>query len=242
MAKAKTEVVVAKSNLPVSIAEQLRKETEELSKRIAAPGGDKIKLTKDKFFKLPDGTKNAGPLTVVILDFVSTNLFHDSPYKEGAPSAPACFAIGLEPDALAPSKTSPDVQSASCNVCPNNKFGSKGTGKACKNIRKLAVIAGAGALALDPNSPMWMLEVSPTGLKAFDAYVQTVRAQFGVPPVGVITDVFFDPSSDHQSLRFGNPQPNPNLEAHFSRRTAARQRLLAEPDVSKYEKPKGKKK
>lgn len=232
-----TAVVPAKSNLPVSVAEQLKAETEALASRIQAPGGDKIKLTKKKTFKLPDGTEHPGPLSVVIVDFVSANRFFDRPYKEGEVTPPACFAIGLEPQNLVPSAKSPDKQNDNCAKCPNNEFGSKGNGKACSNHRVLAVVAGEGDLANDPEAPMWTLEVSPTGLKAFDAYVATVRTQYGVPPIGVITDIFFDPSSEYQSLRFGNPQPNPNLEGHFARRAAARERLMAEPDVSKYEKP-----
>lgn len=244
MAKAKAgNAVAVKSGaqLPANIREALEQETQELSKRIQAPSGDKIKLTKKKTFKLPDGSEHPGPLTVVILDFVSYNAFFDKPYKDGDPAAPACFALGLEPTSLVPSAKSPDRQADSCGTCPNNQFGSKGDGKACRNHRKLAVVAGEGDLAGDPNSPMWILEVSPTALKAFDAYVSTVRTQFNVPPIGVITDVFFDPSSEFQSLRFGNPQPNPNLGLHFARRAAAKERLMAEPDVSRYEAP-GKKK
>lgn len=247
MAKAKpapaapgTAVVVAAKNLPASIKEQLAADTAALANRIQAPGGDKIKLTKKKTFKLPDGTEHPGPLTVVIVDFVSVNKFFDKPYKEGEVTPPACFAVGLEPTSLVPAASSPDVQSTSCATCPNNEFGSKGNGKACANHRVLAVVQGEGDAALDPKAPMWLLEVSPTAIKAFDAYVSTVRTQFNVPPVGVITDVFFDPSSEYQSLRFGNPQPNPNLEMHYGRKAAARERLMSVPDFSKYEKPKKK--
>ena len=223
----------------VDVKAEMAKELATLSSRIQAPTGNKIKLTKKKTFKLPDGTEHPGPMSVVILDFVGANIFHDRPYKEGEYSAPACFAVGLElNDKLIPSAKSPDKQSESCAKCPNNEFGSKGDGKACKNLRKLAVIAGSGADALKGDSEMWLLEVSPTAGKAWDAYVSMVRTQFNVPPIGVITDVFFDPTSEYQSLRFGNPQPNPNLDLHFSRRGQAREMLTAEPDVSKYEKPK----
>jgi len=243
MAKGKTEVVPAneKAGLPVSIAEELAKETAALATRINAPTGNKIKLTKGKKFKLPDGTEHPGPLTVVVVDFVNANVYHDRPYKEGEFSPPACFAVGLEVNnKLTPSKASPARQADSCDKCPNNEFGSKGDGKACKNLRKLAVVAGAGDDAGDGSSQMWLLEVSPTAGKAWDAYVSMVRTQFNAPPIGVITDVFFDPTSEFQSLRFGNPQPNPNLELHFGRRQEARQMLTAEPDVSGYVSPKKK--
>ncbi len=221
-----------------AIRAQLAKDAEALGKRIQAPGGDKIKLTKKKTFKTPDGQESEGPLSVVILDFTSMNKFFDRPYKDGEVSPPACFAIGDEPAALVPSANSPDVQSESCAKCPNNEFGSKGNGKACGNHRILVVRAGVGDEGANPDAPKMIIEVSPTSIKAFDAYVQMVRTQFQVPPIGVVTDIFFDPASEYQSLRFGNPQPNENLDLHFQERAAATERLKAEPDVSKYEKPK----
>lgn len=237
------QVVPAKGTalaVPEEIRKQLAQETQELAKRIQSAGGDMIKLTKDKHFKLPDGTKHPGPLTVVILDFVSVNQFFDRPYKEGEVTPPACYAIGLEPSSLVPSKNSPARQAEACNTCPNNQFGSKGDGKACGNHRMLVVRAGVGDDALDPNAPKFLLKVSPTGIKAFDSYVSTIRTQFGAPPIAVVTDIYFDKEKEYQSLRFGNPQPNPNLELHFSERAAARDRLLQEPDVSQYQPPKKK--
>lgn len=235
--------VAGAPNLPASIRDALAAETQGLADRIKAPTGNKIKLTKKKTFKMPNGMEAEGPLTVVVVDFANANVFHDRPYKEGEYFPPACFAAGIEVnDKLTPSKNSPDKQNDTCAKCPNNEFGSKGDGKACKNIRRLAVIAGAGEDALKPDSDMWILEISPTGGKAWDAYVSMVRTQFGMPPVGVITDIFFDPESEYQSLRFKPAQANPNLELHFGRKAQARELLLAEPDVSGYEKPGAKKK
>jgi len=233
---ASTQVAVLPANLPAALREQLAAETAAMGSRIQAGGGDFIKLTKDKHFKLPDGTKHPGPLEVVVLDFVSANNFFDRPYKEGEITPPACFAIGLEPSSLVPSKNSPDRQADACNTCPNNEWGSKGEGKACTNNRILAIVAGIGDDGADPDAPLYLIKVSPTATKAWDSYVATIRAQYNAPPVAVVTDIFFDPSSEFQSLRFGNPRPNENLEMHFARKAAARQRLLQEPDVSGYKK------
>ena len=93
----------------------------------------------------------------------------------------------------------------------------------------------------EEESPLLLLKVSPTGLKAFDAYVATIKTQFNTTPIGVETDIYFDPNVDHQSLRFGNPSPNKNLAVHFNRKSAARDRLLTPPDVSQYEPVKQKK-
>ena len=238
MAKKKgTEVEVVKISLPANIAAEMEAAVKGQAAKTQAPTGDKVKLTKKKTFKLPDGTETEGPISAVILDFVATNTFHDRPYKDGEASAPACFAIGEDIAALVPSKSSPDVQSKACTGCPNNEFKSKGDGKACKNGRRMVIVPGVGDAAADPNATMWILDVSPTGLKAFDAYVKTVESQFNKPLCGVVTEIFFDPSSEYQSLRFGNPALNENVAVHWPRRAAAKKRLMTEPDVSGYKKP-----
>lgn len=240
MAKGKEVAVVptGTSNLPATLQEEIAKDVAALANRTAPVGGDFIKLTKAKEFKLPDGTLSKGPLGVVIVDFVSTNLYYDKPYADGDVTPPACFAIGLDPMALVPSNNAPAKQADKCQGCPQNEWGSstKGNrkGKACTNTRILAVMEPTD----DPDAPVYLIKVSPTGIKAFDAYVQTVKAKFQLPQYGVITEIYFDEGSEHQSLRFGNPKPNLNMAATLARKAAVRERLLQEPDVSSYEAPK----
>ncbi len=217
----------------VDIRAQLAKEVADMASRVGAPGGDAIRITQDKKFEFPDGTKSNGPINLVIVDFVSMNQFYDGPYDKDNISPPACFAIGSNPTALVASDNSPVKQSAGCAACPMNQFGSDGKGKACKNGRVLAVLP-PGATA---DTPLWILKVSPTALKSFDAYVTSVVRSFQLPPVSVITEISFDDSVTYASLRFGDPQPNDNLEACFARKEEAMARLLTEPDVSQYEAP-----
>lgn len=224
----------------VNIEAELAKEAEGISKRIQAPSGDYIKVTQDKFFQMPDGSKHQGPLSVVILDFVAANLFYDQPFKEGQNTPPACVAIGLEPLLLIPDEASPVKQAEACSDCPNNDFGSKGAGKACTNTRILAVVEPNA----DENAPILLLKVSPTGIKPFDSYVASIKSQFNTVPAGVVTDIYFDPNLKYGSLRFGNPRVNENLAVHYDRRKAAKERLLVIPDLSGYTPPpkvKGKK-
>lgn len=228
MAKAKTPGTAL-----VDIQAELKKRKEGITKRIQAPSGDFIRVTQDKKFKLPDGTSGPGPLNLVILDFICVNMFYDRPYKEGDKTPPACLAIGEEPLSMVPDPVSPDKQADSCGVCPNNQWGSKGAGKACTNTRVLALVAPDD----DPTSPILLLKVSPTAIKAFDGYVATIASQFDSLPVAVETEIYFDPNLTYGSLRFGNPVPNKNLEVHFARMKAAAERLKAVPDVSAYEPP-----
>lgn len=221
----------------VNIHEELKKEAAAIASRIAAPGGDKISVTQDKFFKLPTGQRSQDPLRMVIVDFVSNNRFYDvEKFDESNPIPPACFAIGVEPKGMVPSPRSPVMQvekGESCDTCVLNEFGSSGKGKACKNGRLLALLPDND----DPDAPIWLLQVSATAIKAFDAYVATIKTQFDMPPISVSTEIYLDPGLKYGSLRFGNPQPNANLRVHYDRKAAARTRLLVEPDVSQYKPP-----
>ncbi len=225
----------------VNVKEEMAKELAGYSDRVQ--NGDFIKCTKQKTFKLPTGEETAGPIYCVILDFVSGNFFYDRPWKEGEVMAPACFALGVEKnELLKPHETAPAKEAASCDpeVCPNNVFGSKGAGKACANNRILAVLLNPDST--DPKQPVYYLKLSPTAIKPFDAYIGRVRNEFKTTPIGVITELYFDPNSSHQSVRFGKAKENVNLQAHWGKKEAALKRLLSPPDVSNYEAPKGGKK
>lgn len=220
----------------VSLKESLKGELATLASRTAPPGGDKIRITQDKKFALPDGRTHPGPLELVIIDFVSNNNFYEGKYDPKNITPPACFAVGTNPTALVPSNNSPDKQAETCSVCPNNVFGSEGDGKACKNGRLLAILAPD----TKPDDPLMLLQVSPTAMKGFDAYVRNVAAQFGLPPIGVITTVSFNPNETYAQLIFGEPKPAPDdlLALCGARREEARTRLMTEPDVSQFGKAK----
>lgn len=222
------------AQLPADVRAKLLADTAAMAKKIAAPGGDLIRLTKKKTFKLPTGQESTPgtPLKVVVLDFVSYNAFYDRPWSDDDKSPPACFALGPNPKELVPSVNSPVVQSeTNCEDCVNNAWKSKGKGKACGNHRLLAVVEPTAAV----DSPVMLIRLSPTGVKFWDKYVNDVIGRFGMGPICVETEIYFDQASDYATLRFGNPTPNANLGVHAARQAAATKRLLTEPDVSSYE-------
>lgn len=218
------------SSAIVSIQEQLKAQVAAQANKIAPPSGINIRITQDKKFQLPDGSKVDGPLDLVVVDFVSRNSFYEGAYDPNNISPPACFAIHPEPKQMVPSDNSPAKQSDDCASCPMNQFGSAGKGKACKNSRVLAVLPPDA----DADTPMWLLQVSPTALKGFDGYVGAVARTFQMPPIAVVTSVDFNPNETYASLTFGDPRPNENLAVHFARQAEAKELLMAEPDVSGY--------
>lgn len=215
----------------------LAKKASELAKKISKPSGDRIKITQAKQIKFPDGTMSAGPFEVVILDFVSANTYYQGAFNRDDVAPPDCFALGEEPSLLVASDSSPHKQSDTCSACPKNQFGSamSGNGKACKNSRLLAVVPPD----FGPDTPIWLLSVSPTAIRAFDAYVGSVASSFNAPPIRVITTIGFDPKSEFPTLRFGNPVPNERLAESVARMEEARTRLLTEPDYAARPQPSG---
>ena len=234
--KAKGTAVAVKtgSNI-VNIQDMLRKQAAEMSDKIAPVSGNAIRLSPGKF-TLPDGT-TATSLQLVIVDFASKNTFYENSYDAKNITPPACFAIGSNPLKLVPSDNSPLTQATDCNSCPNNQFGSAGDGKACKNTRYMAVLPPDA----DADTPMWTLATSPTGNKGFDTMVASIARVFQMPPVGVVVTVSMDPAVTYAKLVFSDPQPNPNIEAHFARQDEARAMLSTEPDVSSFVKAPAKK-
>ena len=219
----------------VSIKEALKAQAQAMAGRTAPASGSAIRLSPNKF-TLPDGTTSPGPLELVIVDFTSKNAFYKGDYDPKNIVAPVCFSIGNDIKTMVPSKNSPEPQAVSCDTCPMNQYGSSGTGKACKNSRVMAVLPPDA----DADTPLWLLATSPTANKGFDGHVGAVARIFEMPPIGVVTDVSLDPASTYAKLMFGNPQPNPNIGAHFGRQEEAKAMLAVEPDVSGYvkEKPK----
>ena len=234
-AKPGTAVAVKKNTAVgavVDLKERLRQQAAEMNSRVAPPSGLNITLAGKKF-KFPDGTSTTDPTQFVVVDFLSENKFYDRPFDKENPVPPACFAIGTDPRGLVPSDNAPAKQADACSECPNNQFGSNGKGKACANGRLLAVLPADAHEA----TPLWLLRVSPTGLRSFDGFVSKVAGRLGMPPGAVVVTVAFDENSDYPKLDFGAFEPNENLEVFANRQDEARKLLETEPDVSGYEPP-----
>jgi hypothetical protein len=218
--------------LPVDFKALMEKQLQSLTKRVAPASGDKIRVGQNKMFTFPDGSTTPDPFQAVIVDFIASNDFYETGFDKNDITPPDCFARGIEPQLLVPSANSPSKQADSCAVCPNNQWGSgpNGKGKACKNSRLMALLP----VDMTLESPIWLLQASPTAIQYFDKYVTALGTQLGLMPWAVVTTIGFDPSQEYPSIRFAKPErldPSRALE-FFARQEEARKRLLQEPDVS----------
>ena len=206
----------------------------DLKSRLAAPGGDKIKV-ENKQFELPSGA-TAEELDIVIVDFIHFNAYYETSYTKGVISAPGCAALGIEPKGMVPLPASTAIQNPGCDGCAQNKFGTKGAGKACQN-RILVAVLPADA---DETTPLALLDLPPTSIQQFQKYVASVAGTLQRPPYGVITHVECDQNETYAKLIFSDPQPfdmdNADDVAQVnlirSRRNEARERLLTPPDLT----------
>lgn len=219
------------NKLPINFREELAKQAAAISTKIAAPSGDRIRM-EPRGFTLPNGQTGA-EVEVVIVDFVSSNLFYEGNYDRNNPAPPACFAVGPEPTLLMPTDLSPDKQSETCAACPMNQFGSNGKGKACKNTRLVAVTPVGEDI--DPDErPLWILSIPPTSIRAFDQYVSRLAMKQQTAPIGVVSRLFLDPGSAYAAPRFDalRPLEDDELASIFPMREEANNRLMVLPDFT----------
>lgn len=213
--------------------------TEELARqaKIAAgieasvsTGGDYIATRGGKLsFQGADIPGNS--MNVIILDHVLENALYEGKFDPDSPSSPTCFALGTGDKPMAPHADSPEPQSEACEGCPHNEFGSAdtGRGKACKNIRRLALLPEDALEDLDAATPAY-IKVPVTSVRAWAGYVKKLASAMNVPPLAVITQISLVPHQKHQfEMLFkhaGNVAPE-HIEGLLAKQKEVKDPLLA---------------
>lgn len=130
-----------------------------------------------------------------------SKIFYLKPYTEGSDQPPDCYSLdGIKPDASAPAK-----QSALCQKCPQNEWGSRMTddnkrAKRCADSKRLAIVP---ALDLENDSyggPM-LLRVPPTSLANLSLYAGNL-ARRGAPLEALVTRIGFNHELAYPQLTF----------------------------------------
>jgi hypothetical protein len=118
--------------------------------------------------EITEGEDPVSEIEGIILYAKKTNVYYAKPFNPADVNPPDCFSLdGNMPDA---SIKAP--QNATCKGCPKAEFGtnSMGSGKACRNLKPLYLLTGEGAIM--PRQ----LTISPTSLKAANAYIMDLTA------------------------------------------------------------------
>lgn len=143
---------------------------------------------------IPNATMN-----VIILDHVLENAYYSGRYDPDNPAPPSCFALGRDDKDMAPHEESESPEHDACAGCPMNQFGSAdtGRGKACKNIRRLALLPEDALEDIGAAEPAY-LKVPVTSIKEWAGYIRQLNDTLKRPPLGVITEISLKPHAQHQ--------------------------------------------
>jgi len=181
-------------------------------------------------------------LHVVVVDSVIENCYYPEQYDRDSPVSPSCYAFGNDAKKMAPHPDAPQPQAQSCAECEWNKFGSdvNGKGKACKNIRRLAL------LPAEPVSPETLAKADfaiaklpVMSVKNWAQYVRLVSTLRKRPPMGVVTTISTIPDAKSQfrvTLEHKSDLTQDLIGAVLSRRNEAKD-LLVRPYPDNKEKP-----
>lgn len=154
-------------------------------------------------------------LRVVVLVSMHENQYYTKPYDPNNPAIPDCYSFsdpdGDDPEgAMAPHEESKDKQGDDNGLCANcwaNQMQSAavGRGKACKNVRRLALVADSDLESPEAlrDAEVRVLKVPVMSVKGWALYVRNVlNEQYNRPHWGVVTlvKVVPDPKSQWKVL------------------------------------------
>jgi len=146
------------------------------------PTSSRIRPVVNEGFKLPDEII-LEELEGIVVDVRYINALYLKPFKRGEVEQPPCWCVSADANNMAPDAECSKAKSENCNGCPMNEFGSKGSGKACKNTIRLAIVPPD---ATDSTVP-YILDLAPTSTTSFlKAYrglkvpIQTVVMSFSL--------------------------------------------------------------
>jgi hypothetical protein len=182
-------------NLPVNWEEELAKDAKRAAESerpalaaISLKGGimmyEKVQIPGNK-------------LNVIIVASMMQRLYYDKPYDPNKPASPVCFAFHDGEDGVPwiPHEKAHEKQAETCALCPMSEWGSDikgGRGKACKEVRKLALIPGTNS------KEMALLSVPVMSVKNWSNYVNGIAASARRPPWGVVTEISVHPDARSQ--------------------------------------------
>lgn len=230
----------------LALLQTLQEKANALRSQISTGGANRLSVDNDGNFIGVDGY-NLGPeIECIVLDFITAHRYYPRPYNANKPEPPVCFAFGRDLNTLAPDATSPEPQNDMCGIpgregcCPWNEWKSdaRGTGKACKNTREIAVIT-ADQFELPPEEQQILVySVPPTGIKTFDGAISYILRTYGTGPIRNVMRITAVKQATYVTVNFQpTDELNPLLEAHVARAPECEELLYRLPDVSGYEPP-----
>lgn len=216
---------------------------DELRRRAAiASATEASTATGGNYFSLRGGilsfngnTVPGNKMNCIILDSAIENAWYEDDFDPENPVPPDCFAIGRDEKALAPHENSEqpqgDEETGKCEGCPLNEWGSaaKGRGKACKNLRRLALLPEDALEHGIDEAQVAFLKVPVMSVRNWATYVRKLEGM-ETAPIGVLTEVSLVPDAKSQfrvNFKLVEELDEEHMEALFAKADENEETLLA---------------
>jgi hypothetical protein len=187
--------------VPVAWADKLAESAKEVAK-LERPALSQISLRAGVMTYQKQPVPGNKLMTVIVSQAFENKWFGDKKFDPNKYEAPGCYALSLTGEAMVPHEDAKDPQADNCEVCEQSKWGSAGggsKGKACKEVRRLALIPAAALK--DGNvatAELAVISIPVTSARNWANYVNTIAAEFQRPPWGMLTEISVVPDARTQ--------------------------------------------
>jgi len=229
---------VSKSTAVANWDEELAKQAEIAANMEANSGGGQFFGLKSGILTWQDAPLPGNQMAVVIVDSILENVYYEGKFDPEQIQSPGCFAFGRDEDSMEPHEKAQDKKCGQCKGCPNNEWGSAdvGRGKACRNVRRLAMIPAGkfnkqGQFEMFEDvedfegSTIGFMKLPVTSVKGYASFVKQLAGTLRRPPHGVITLVRVVPDAKSQFKVLFEPittVPNEFITAVMARNNEAK--------------------
>lgn len=193
-----SELIEQSNNLPVNYEERLAQMARE-AQQAERPQVGAIGLKAGQLSY--GGNPIAGnALDCIIIASTHANLYYTAAYDPDEVTNPECYAYSPNGEDMYPHPSAPNPQHTDCATCPHNqwKSGAKGKGKACKNVRKLALIPVVSTPQEVEAAEVAVLKVPVMSVSNWANYVDKCGALYQRPPLGMVTQISTTPDPKSQ--------------------------------------------
>jgi hypothetical protein len=192
----------AASTAITKLDDELAKYAKDISSKETPPAGNFIGIKGGEFNY--GGASLGTEVEVAVLDVIYENQFYTEKFDPDNPTPPDCYALAREEDGMAPHPESAKPQSDTCAKCPHNQWGTadRGRGKACKNMRRLALVSMNGLKTENvETAEAPAFRVSVTSVNNWKNYLTNILGKiYRKPPFAVVTKMTLkpDPKTQHK--------------------------------------------
>lgn len=180
--------------LPADMVEELAKYAKDDAAK-ERPSLSKISL-KSGMMTYMGAQVPGDKMDVVILAVAFRNTWYAGAYDPDNIANPACFAISLDGEDMAPHENVKNPVNATCEGCPKAQWGTAvrdgkpSRGKACKEGRRMLVIPAQAAASAElvKKAEMAVIDIPVTSVAAYGNFVNALGAM-GRPMWSVFTEV-----------------------------------------------------